>query len=206
MGHRGRMPQPLLRTARLDLVPLTDDHLELEVELDSDPEVLRFLWGRARTRAEVVRNHGERMRRAELVDGLGMWAGFLCPVTGPGDAVEGARPAPFVGLWMLTPPHGPTQERVAGEADLGYRVLRRHWRQGYASEGARELLRHGFEVVGLTRIFAQTMAVNAGSRATMTSVGMQFARSFHETHDEPVQGSDQGEVEYELRREDWELR
>lgn len=193
------MPQPLLQTARLDLVPLADEHLELEVELDSDPEVLRFLWSRAHTRAEVVRNHGERMRRAELVDGLGMWAGFRR--SAPGGAQER-----FVGLWMLTPPHGPSQERVAGEADLGYRVLRRHWRQGYASEGARELLRHGFEVVGLTRVIAQTMAVNAGSRATMTSVGMQLARAFHEHHDDPVPGSEHGEVEYELRREDWELR
>ncbi|WP_406833110.1 GNAT family N-acetyltransferase [Pedococcus sp. KACC 23699] len=193
------MPQPLLQTARLDLVPLADDHLELEVELDSDPEVLRFLWGRPRTREEVERNHHQRLARAGIVDGLGMWVGFLRSVEGP------ARQR-FVGLWMLTPPHGPSQEPVVGEADLGYRVLRRHWRQGYASEGSRELLRHGFEVVGLTRVFAQTMAVNAGSRATMTSIGMQFARGFHEQHDEPVPGSEQGEVEYELRREDWAPR
>lgn len=197
--HGGGMPQPPLRTARMDLVPLADEHLELEVELDSDAEVLRFLWGRARTREEVELNHHQRVLRGRVVDGLGMWAGFL-------RGVEGSDRDRFVGLWMLTPPHGPSRERVAGEADLGYRVMRRHWRQGFASEGSRELLRHGFEVVGLTRIFAQTMAVNAGSRATMTSIGMQFARAFHEHHDDPIPGSEQGEVEYELRREDWELR
>lgn len=197
--HGGVVPQPPLQTARLDLVPLADEHLALEVELDSDPEVPRYLWGRARTRDEVERNHVQRRRRAEVVDGLGMWVGFL-------RTVEGAPEDRFVGLWMLTPPHGPSQDRVTGEADLGYRILRRHWRQGFASEGSRELLRHGFEVVGLSRIFAQTMAVNAGSRATMTSIGMQFARAFHEHHDDPVPGSEQGEVEYELRREDWELR
>ena len=60
-------------------------------------------------------------------------------------------------------------------------------------------------MVGLTRIFAQTMAVNAGSRATMSNVGMQLVRSFHEHHD-AVPGNEQGEVEYELRREDWDLR
>lgn len=198
------MPQPLLRTARLDLVPLADEHLELEVELDSDAEVMRFLWGRARTREEVERNHHDRVVRGWVVDGLGMWVGFL---RGADEAPQAVAPRErFVGLWMLTPPHGPSQDRVPGEADLGYRVMRRHWRQGYAGEGSRELLRHGFEVVGLTRIFAQTMAVNAGSRATMTSIGMQFVRGFHEHHDDPIPGSDQGEVEYELRREDWELR
>ena len=43
------MSQPVLRTPRLLLVPLADRHLDLEVELDSDPEVMRYLDGRART-------------------------------------------------------------------------------------------------------------------------------------------------------------
>jgi len=42
------MPQPILRTDRLLLVPLADRHFELEVMLDSDPEVLRYITGRAR--------------------------------------------------------------------------------------------------------------------------------------------------------------
>lgn len=192
------MTQPPLWTARLELVPLADEHLELEVELDSDPLVLRFLWGRARTREEVLRDHRDRVARGRDVDGLGMWVGFL-------RGHDGTPRERFVGLWMLTPPHGPGRERIPGEADLGYRLMRRHWRQGLASEGSRELLRHGFEVVGLARIFAQTMAVNAGSRATMSSIGMQFVRAFHEHHD-PIPGNEQGEVEYELRREDWDLR
>jgi hypothetical protein len=37
------MPQPALRTPRLVLVPLADRHLDMEVELDSDPEVRRFV-------------------------------------------------------------------------------------------------------------------------------------------------------------------
>ena len=46
--------QRTLRTPRLVLVPLTEEHLEHEVELDSDPEVMRYLGsGTARTRAEV---------------------------------------------------------------------------------------------------------------------------------------------------------
>ncbi len=186
------MPQSSLRTARLDLLPLSDDHLEHEVELDSDPEVLRYLFGRGRTRAEVEQVHVGRLARAAEVDGLGMWAGFLR--TGE---------APFVGLWMLQPPHGPSQTKVPGEADLGYRLLRRHWRQGLASEGSRELLRHGVDDLGLQRVFAQTMAVNAASRATMTSLGMRFVRAFHEDYGEPVPGAELGEVEYEIRRQDW---
>jgi RimJ/RimL family protein N-acetyltransferase len=183
------MAQATLETGRITLVPLSDEHLEHEVELDSDPEVLRYLSPRARTSKEVEAKHGERLARALLVDGLGLWAGF--------DAGD------FIGLWMLQPPHGPSQAEVPGEADLGYRLLRRHWRQGYAKEGSIELLRHGFEDLGLSRIFAQTMAVNAASRATMESLGMRFVRGFREEFDEYVAGAEHGEVEYEQRAADW---
>jgi RimJ/RimL family protein N-acetyltransferase len=182
--------QPTLRTERLELVPLADDHLELEVELDSDPEVLRYLYGRARTRMEVEQSHRRRISSAEEVPGLGFWVGF----------VRGA----FVGWWILQPPNGPDQPKVQGEADLGYRLLRRCWRQGLASEGARELLRYGFDDLGLSRIFAQTMAVNVGSRAVMTSIGMTYVRGFTGDFDEPLPGSEEGEVEYAISRREWQ--
>lgn len=185
------MTQPTLTTDRLVLEPLSDAHLDFEVELDADPEVMRYTAGRPHSRAEVERSHRRRRSAARQVAGLGFWAGFA-------DGV-------FIGWWALQPPNGPDQAKVAGEADLGYRLLRRHWRNGYASEGVRELLRYGFTEVGLNRIFAQAMADNAASRATMQSVGLSFARSFisGEPYPDPIPGEEQGEVEYELTRETW---
>jgi RimJ/RimL family protein N-acetyltransferase len=179
---------PTLHTQRLTLVPLTDEHLELEYELDSDPEVMRYLTGRASTRAEVEQAHRRRMATAP---GFGFWMGFA-----GGD---------FVGWWILRPPHGPDQPHVEGEAELGYRLLRRQWRQGYAREGSRELIRYGFEVLGLDRIFAQTMAVNTPSRATMASAGLTFARAFTsaEEYEVLLPGAEEGEVEYEITRKRW---
>jgi RimJ/RimL family protein N-acetyltransferase len=100
-------------------------------------------------------------------------------------------------------PERADQGPVEGQAELGYRLLRSHWRKGLASEGARELLRHGFEDLGLTRIFAETMAVNTASRATMAAIGMQCVRTFHMDWDEPLPGSELGEVEYEMTRPQW---
>ena len=65
------MAQPILRTGRLLLVPLADRHVDLEVELDSDPEVLRYISGRAHTRDEAVASHPTRRARAHPVDGPG---------------------------------------------------------------------------------------------------------------------------------------
>jgi len=182
------MTNPTLQTERLLLVPLADQHLELEVELDSDPEVMRYLGGRARTRDEVVEAHERRVGQADHVPGLGFWAAF--------DADE------FVGLVWAPPAHGPDQPDDPTVCDLGYRLLRRCWRRGYATEASRELLRHAFETVGQSRVIAQTQEGNEGSRAVMERLGMRFVRTYHSL-DYPEQGPEVQEVEYELTRETW---
>jgi RimJ/RimL family protein N-acetyltransferase len=189
-----------LRTDRLLLVPLADRHLELELLLDSDPEVLRYLKGRVSTEAEVIAAHTRRMGLAEPVDGLGYWIAF-----GAADAT--APPiedkAEFVGLMMLPLPHGPDQPDDPTMAELGYRLVRRHWRKGLASEASRALLQHAFETAGRRKVIAQTMAVNLGSRGVMEAIGMRYARTYFPVWDEPLPGAEHGEVEYEITREMW---
>ena len=189
------MPQPILHTDRLLLVPLADRHLDLEVDLDADAEVLRYIYGRARSRDEVVASHAERMALGAEVDGLGYWMAYASS----GDAEQ----AEFVALMMLPPAHGPDQPDDPAVAELGYRVVRRHWRKGFASEASRALLRHAFSTVGQRRVIAQTMAVNAGSRAVMAAVGMRYVRTYVPVWDHPLPGAELGEVEYEMTREMW---
>ena len=186
------MPQQTLHTERLTLLPLADRHLQWEVELDSDPEVMRYLSGRASTRGEVEAGHARRMAAAGKVDGLGFWVGLVDDE--------------FVGWWTLQPAHGPDQPDDPGVADLGYRLLQRQWRKGLASAGARELVRYGFDDVGLDRIIAQTFSVNARSRAVMERIGLTYVRTFPSSTTLPVEGVEEGEVEYEMTRDQWERR
>ena len=182
--------QATLRTRRLILVPLAEEHLEHEVELDSDPEVMRYLGnGTAQTWAEVHIHHRNRIAVAGLAPGLGCWAGFSS--------------GQFVGWWILGPAQRADESLIEGQASLGYRLLRRYWRQGLAGEGARELLRHGFHDLGLRRIFAETMAVNEASRATMASIGLRHVGTFYPDWEDPIPGSEYGEVEYAITREEW---
>lgn len=197
------MTQPILRSARLLLVPLADRHLDLEVELDSDPEVLRYLDSRPRTRREVEESHARRMGLTGVVDGLGFWMAFG---TGDGSVPASEDDGEFVGLMMLPPAHGPDQPDDPTVSDLGYRLVRRFWRRGLASEASRVLLRHAFDTVGQSRVIAQTMAVNAGSRGVMSAVGMRYVRTWYPDWDEPLPGAELGEVEYEMTREMWQAR
>jgi RimJ/RimL family protein N-acetyltransferase len=183
------MPQQILQTERITLVPLAEEHFTWELELDSDPEVMRYLSGRASTRAEVEAGHARRMAAAQRVDGLGFWVGLVD---------DG-----FVGWWILQPAHGPDDPAVA---DLGFRLLPRHWRKGFASEGARALIRYGFEDIGLDRIIAQTMTVNAGARAVIERIGLNYVRTFPTSSTAQVEGIDAGEVEYAITYEQWQRR
>lgn len=194
----------MLHTDRLELVPLADRHLDLEVELDRDPEVLRYLFGRARTRDEVIESHAERMALGTMVDGLGYWMAFERVADAGGTDAE--DPERFVGLLMLPPAHGPDQPDDPSVADLGYRLLRRRWGHGFARDASIAVLRHGFEVVGVRRVIAQTMAINARSRAVMEALGMRFVRRYDASFDDPIPGTDEGEVEYALDRDDWLAR
>jgi len=153
---------------------------------------MRYLTGRASTREEVDASHARRMAAAQKVDGLGFWIGLVDDE--------------FVGWWTLQPAQGPDQPNDPGVADLGYRMLRRHWRKGLASEGARELVRYGFDDVGLDRIIAQTMTVNASSRAVMEGIGPTYVRTFPTSMTEALEGVEEGEVEYEMTHEQWERR
>jgi RimJ/RimL family protein N-acetyltransferase len=201
------MAQPILRTERLLLVPLADRHLDLETRLDADPEVLRYICGRARSADEVAASHARRMVLADKVDGLGYWMAF-----GSDGGERGTTPperedeGEFVGLLMLPPAHGPDQPDDPTVCDLGYRLLRRYWRRGLASEASRTLLRHAFDTIGQSRVIAQTMAANAGSRGVMAAVGMRYVRTYFPPWEEPLPDADQGEVEYEITREMWQSR
>lgn len=90
-----------------------------------------------------------------------------------------------------------------GVVELGYRLHRAFWGLGYATEGGKALIDRGFTSGGVQRVVATTMFVNAGSRRVMEKCGLRHVRTFHVDWDEPLPGSEHGEVEYVLTKEEW---
>lgn len=82
--------QPTLRTARLELVPLGPEHRGLTIQLDTDPDVMKYIaFGKPFTHEQALEVHQWLLESATHVSGLGCWAGFA-----GGD---------FVGWWILAP-------------------------------------------------------------------------------------------------------
>lgn len=184
------MTRPVLRSERIELEPMTTAHLPLLPELDSDAEVLQYILGRARTATEVHDFWGPICADTDAdAVGLGWWIGRRCDT---GD---------FLGWWDLSPER-PVQPHPSS-ASAGWRLARRHWGHGFATEGATAVLDHGFQTVGLRTVVAETMAVNLASRAVMAKLGMRHIRTDYREWDEPIPGAELGEVIYEVTREEW---
>ena len=77
--------------------------------------------------------------------------------------------------------------------EIGWRLVAEHWGRGLATEAAREVLRYGFEVVGLESVVSFTVPANVRSRRVMEKIGM--------THD-PLEDFDHPQlpVGHPLRR------
>ncbi|WP_328994564.1 GNAT family N-acetyltransferase [Kribbella sp. NBC_01245] len=171
-----------VETERLAMRQFTLADVELLVDLDSDVEVMRYLTGQPTPREQIAdQDLPAILATYDSHPGLGKWAAY--------ERTTGR----FIGWFSLDP-------GLPGEAELGYRLRRDAWGFGYAGEGAIALVRKGFAELGLTRINAITMAVNTGSRKVMQKAGLRFVRLFHEHFDDPLPGTEHGEVEYEITR------
>jgi RimJ/RimL family protein N-acetyltransferase len=92
-----------------------------------------------------------------------------------------------VGLCGYVPSMGPfgrlasfgrrADARLSPEVGLFWALAPEHRRRGYATEAARELIRYGFERLGLGRIVATTEYENEASQAVMRRAGMRLERN-----------------------------
>ena len=60
--------------------------------------------------------------------------------------------------------------------ELGYRLAKKFWGKGYATEISKELLRKGFLELGVEEVWAHAMKKNHASTRVMEKVGLRFER------------------------------
>lgn len=187
-------------TERLVLRRFTAADAANLLSLDGDPLVMRYLEGSTKSLAQVRDQVLPWLAGCHLRHpGFGYWA------------AEARGSAAFLG-WFGLRPVTPTADAMVrwpdadgqtGVAELGYRLRRSAWGRGYATEGATALVRLAFTELGAGEIVATTMAVNTGSRRVLEKAGLRYARTVHLDWPDPLDGTEHGDVEYRLSREDW---
>ena len=155
--HREGDGRAAIRPPRLELRAWKDSDLEPFAAMNADPAVMAHFPSRL-TRAESDAL-AVRINQHIEVHGFGLWA------------VEVHEDRSFAGFVGLA--HTRFSSHFTPCIDLGWRLARKHWGKGYATEAARAVARVGFERLGLREVVAFTVPDNWRSRRVMESLGMR---------------------------------
>ncbi len=179
---------PTLTTSRLLLRPWRDADGDPFAAMCADQLVMEFfpkLLDRAESDATIDRIQDHFARH-----GYGLWA------------VEIVDVAPFAGFVGLSIPQ--FDAHFTPCVEVGWRLARDHWGQGYASEAAQASLEFGFRQLGLDEIVSMTAVANLRSRRVMQRIGMTHTPA--DDFDHPKLAADDPlcrHVLYRLPRSSW---
>lgn len=157
--------EAIIETERLYLREILPEDVAGMFEMDSDPEVHRFL-GRSPVRnLAASAAHIENIRQQYVDFGIARQAIIE---KSSGDFVG------WGGLKFIT-------EQMNGFQnfhDLGYRFIKRYWGKGYAQESSSAVIRYAFDQLKLPVIYAIADLEHKASRNVLEKCGFSFVNSF----------------------------
>ncbi|THU40793.1 GNAT family N-acetyltransferase [Niastella caeni] len=155
-----------LETERLILREIVPSDVDGFFELDSDPEVHRFLGSTpVQTKDQVV--EAIRFIRQQYIDnGIGRWA------------VIDKNTNSFIGWAGLKFITELTNNHI-NYYDVGYRLIRKYWGKGIATEAAKASLLYAFDTLNAREVYAIADCDNAASNKILTKIGMKCIETFN---------------------------
>ena len=175
-----------IETERLLLRPYRPQDYAALFAMQSRPDVARYLYWEPRT-AEEVRGSLEKKIWATEIAGEGDVLALAAVLRETGQVV-----GDFV-LWLASAEHQ--------QGEIGYIIHPDHKGNGYATEGARALLRVAFRDLGVHRVVGKIDSRNAASARVLEHLGMR--REAHLVENEFVKGEWQSEVVYAILATEW---
>lgn len=127
--------------------------------LDSDPAVMTYLGGVVMSTLAEAEEVVRHILRQYAERGVGRLA------------VVERRTGDFAG-WSGLKYEMEGLAELGSYYDLGYRLLRRHWGKGYATESARASLDYGFRDLHVREVFGMAHVENMASNRVLEKVGM----------------------------------
>ncbi|MGG9971022.1 GNAT family N-acetyltransferase [Ferruginibacter sp. SUN002] len=152
----------LFETPRLVFRQFTKTDAELLLDLNSSPEVVKYVHEPVLQTIEQAENILVNIILPQYENNLGRWAMYL------------KSNNEFIG-WC-----GLKYIKEDDEIDLGYRIFEKYWGNGYASEAAAATIEYGLKKLNLSTIIAKAHIDNIASWKILEKIGMQYLK---ETND-----------------------
>jgi ribosomal-protein-alanine N-acetyltransferase len=158
-----------LETERLVLRPLSLDDVDGLASFYADPQVMRYMGGRALARKESEESIARMIRWFEA-DGFGQ----LAVVRKDGELLGRCG----ILIWETAPwkPTAKAEAQIPTETEIGYALGRRHWGRGYATEAATAVRDYAYGELGEGRLIALIQEGNDASRRVAEKLGMAYER------------------------------
>lgn len=147
----------VLETSRLILRTFAKEDSEVFYEMNSDPDVMRYLGGVLSK--EESDAYLQRILKGYDENKYGLYAAEL-KETGEFIGYIGLANANFVS--DFTPC-----------VEIGWRLKKQHWKKGYATEGAIACIDYAFRTLELPEICSFTAETNTPSEKVMKRIGME---------------------------------
>lgn len=152
-------------TERLILREILPSDLEGMFELDSDPEVHKYLGNQPVTEREQISQVIQFIRQQYVDNGIGRWA------------IIHKKTNDFVG-WTGLKYVKESINNHTNYYDLGYRIMRKYWGQGMATESAIASLKYAFDQLKVNEVYAMVDCDNDRSNKVLNKVGLRFMERF----------------------------
>ena len=154
-----------IETERLVIREIVQEDIDGMFELDSNPDVHKFLGNNPIKTIEESRDTIQFIRQQYTDYGIGRWA-----------MIE-KQTNNFIG-WNGFKFITETINRHTEYYDLGYRMIPKYWNKGYATEAAKACLNYGITKLKLNPIYAITTADNTASRNVLIKTGFKPIKTF----------------------------
>jgi len=135
-------------------------------EMDSDPEVHKYLGTRPVESRDQIIETIHYVRQQYIDNGIGRWA------------IVDKSASQFIG-WTGLKRVKEMMNNQTNYYDLGYRLIRKYWGKGYATETASASLHFGFDKLNLDEIIATVNCKNAASNAVVQKLGFTLSETFY---------------------------
>lgn len=156
----------LFETTRLKIREFLPSDIDGMFELDSNPEVHKYLGNKpAKDELDAIQSIEEKITQYKEY-GVGRWAVI---VKKNNDFIG------WAGLKYITE----TTNNHQNYYDLGYRFNQKHWGKGIATEAALAVIDYAFSMLEINKIYAMADCDNVASNKVLTKIGMSLIEEFY---------------------------